>query len=1349
MTLLLSLSLVLGLVSVPNLVAKAAVIESDTTNFQNFADINQWKVYLSEPNGGYLSALDGLAAKANGYKFTVYSNSSDEDCSISAANLNIGASLHWYLAAQISPFEPDMDNSKHIDKLIVSREDRSSFDLDSLILGAGNEGTMEVNLTVTGYKGDNPVPGAVISESVQSYTYLNGQYGTFDVSDNSAFNDIDSFVITPGEESVIDFGVYIQSITARKNSININTAPTATDVQIGRGNGGQLDGNYTYTDAETDAEGDSFYQWYRSDDTAGTNEIVISGANAIYYTPTEADYGKYLRFEVTPMDAVGLAGISVKSSYYGITPDDTSDDAELINLKETIEGFSDDDPASGDFSTEVNQEDRTITVTGDVVLAKKTLELNIPHGVKVIWKARLIGHNAYTADVLHLNGEGEFELAEEGELGVGSEWGVESEIYEFCAIKTGVDFPQITVSGGLITIHTGNAIQTTGQKTSVIITGGNLTTYDGATIYTNSSDNLVKVSGGFVSSTIGTAIKSGGKVLINEGIVRSMQGTAVDSQGDITVSGRGQVITYGGVGIKLLNPEAVFTISSGLVFAYTDDDEEDMGPSILYHDETTGIGSIVVWDKTDGKTAYNAGTSDDIKVLINHANAKWAKDGSVSGIMVDNGTDRYFVMIPVVTVLGGAATVDYITVKSAPAKTTYYAGEALNLSGLVVTLNKCDGTSEDVPFEQFADKGITTNPTNGRTLITESSVVIITYTETGKTVNQRLTIIPAAVNHTVTFNDGDLNPLTISVTNGSSVGSVIWPADPVKAGYTFSGWYTGENGSGTVFIPNTLVNADVTVYAKWTAVSNGGSGGNNNNSGNSTNNNSGTMTSAIEQITVDVKEGNTDSIASQITIERTSKDNGEKSDKVTYQNDKAAETVQKLKAEGKDTARIVIPDEKDEVSETSVNIPVEALTTLAGGKINLQIDTEEAKISLPKESVLSASQVLTDGLYFRLVPVKSEAEKETVSNQARLNAVLVSKNSNATATIIGNPITIETNMPSMATDITLPLSGVIIPTNAAEKEVLLKQLAVYIEHSDGDKELVQGKLVEYKEGVYGICFRINKFSTFTVVKTDAFIKSSATEITGITAPSNAVIKGSNITASVANEISSLTVKAAVSSNATWKLYLDKELKKEAVNSKLILSTGKNISYIKVTAQDGTAQTYKLTITRNKSSKADVTKVIIPEKAVIKGNTITAAVADDKTSLTVNTQVSSKASIKLYSDKALKKEIVNRKLSLKEGVNTIYLKVTAENGTSSKVYTLKITRKASEYKSHISLGLIGSKDYADKVAEIFKKDYASANVTVKAKGKYYLVTMNFKDKAAAVKACEEMISREYIINYYFD
>jgi uncharacterized repeat protein (TIGR02543 family) len=45
------------------------------------------------------------------------------------------------------------------------------------------------------------------------------------------------------------------------------------------------------------------------------------------------------------------------------------------------------------------------------------------------------------------------------------------------------------------------------------------------------------------------------------------------------------------------------------------------------------------------------------------------------------------------------------------------------------------------------------------------------------------------------------------------------PANPARPLYTFGGWYTARNGGGTQFTPSTVVSGNITVYAKWTALS--------------------------------------------------------------------------------------------------------------------------------------------------------------------------------------------------------------------------------------------------------------------------------------------------------------------------------------------------------------------------------------------------------------------------------------------------------------------------------------------------------------------------------------------------
>jgi uncharacterized repeat protein (TIGR02543 family) len=82
--------------------------------------------------------------------------------------------------------------------------------------------------------------------------------------------------------------------------------------------------------------------------------------------------------------------------------------------------------------------------------------------------------------------------------------------------------------------------------------------------------------------------------------------------------------------------------------------------------------------------------------------------------------------------------------------------------------------------------------------------------------------------YTVTFNG---NGGTVAPGNETRVVSAsavtlgaIMPPDPARAEYTFLGWNTQADGSGTAFAASTPVTADITVYALWTPAGGGGSG---------------------------------------------------------------------------------------------------------------------------------------------------------------------------------------------------------------------------------------------------------------------------------------------------------------------------------------------------------------------------------------------------------------------------------------------------------------------------------------------------------------------------------------------
>lgn len=77
---------------------------------------------------------------------------------------------------------------------------------------------------------------------------------------------------------------------------------------------------------------------------------------------------------------------------------------------------------------------------------------------------------------------------------------------------------------------------------------------------------------------------------------------------------------------------------------------------------------------------------------------------------------------------------------------------------------------------------------------------------------------------TVTFMNGDSIYASKTVIQGNSLGD-DFPSAPSRSTYTFAGWYADASGSGTQFTSGTLVNANITLYAKW-SYNGGGSSGN-------------------------------------------------------------------------------------------------------------------------------------------------------------------------------------------------------------------------------------------------------------------------------------------------------------------------------------------------------------------------------------------------------------------------------------------------------------------------------------------------------------------------------------------
>ncbi|OMF98118.1 S-layer homology domain-containing protein [Paenibacillus sp. FSL R7-0337] len=237
-------------------------------------------------------------------------------------------------------------------------------------------------------------------------------------------------------------------------------------------------------------------------------------------------------------------------------------------------------------------------------------------------------------------------------------------------------------------------------------------------------------------------------------------------------------------------------------------------------------------------------------------------------------------------------------------------------------------------------------------------------------------------------------------------------------------------------------------------------------------------TTKTELIQVDVAIGGANAVGiTKVPVQRTTHSNGTITDLVRFTKDKAEEAVKKAKETGQSIARVVIPDAADNVSEVNVQIPAETAKLLKENGIVLEIYTENAIVRVPNESLEGTLQ----DFYFRLVPVRSATERNEIEKRATLEAVVREVAKDNKIEVVARPMTIETNLSSRAVTLILPLRDVKLPANEAARNAFLAQLGIFIEHTDGTKEVVKGKAVTYKEGLLGLEFSVSKFSTFTII----------------------------------------------------------------------------------------------------------------------------------------------------------------------------------------------------------------------------------------------------------------------------
>ncbi|ACT00085.1 S-layer homology domain-containing protein [Paenibacillus sp. JDR-2] len=239
----------------------------------------------------------------------------------------------------------------------------------------------------------------------------------------------------------------------------------------------------------------------------------------------------------------------------------------------------------------------------------------------------------------------------------------------------------------------------------------------------------------------------------------------------------------------------------------------------------------------------------------------------------------------------------------------------------------------------------------------------------------------------------------------------------------------------------------------------------------------------VRQVTVEIGDPDHPQVIVQIDIVR-EVIGGKKVDTVVMNEDKIKQAVASAIGAHQGTIRIIVDDiPGDPADEVKVKLTVNSIKYLLDSSIQVVIQTENATLHLSTEALgaMKGSQEF----FFDILPIRKKDEQDAVKDRT-VNAEAIRKIANSgKVTVIGMPMTIETNLPKVAVQVTFPLDSNVIPSDLNQRKLFLASLGVYIEHSDGEKVFQRGKIVYNDKGYpVGIEIEVNKFSTFTIVSAE-------------------------------------------------------------------------------------------------------------------------------------------------------------------------------------------------------------------------------------------------------------------------
>ena len=343
---------------------------------------------------------------------------------------------------------------------------------------------------------------------------------------------------------------------------------------------------------------------------------------------------------------------------------------------------------------------------------------------------------------------------------------------------------------------------------------------------------------------------------------------------------------------------------------------------------------------------------------------------------------------------------------------------------------------------------------------------------------------------------------------------------------------------------------------------------------------------------------------------------------------------------------------------------------------NYADNNDERTISVFRNGIAAPTVQATSVMFYNTLP-QSTSLSWSRGNGSRVAVFMVEGNSGTPAPMVNTAYTANATFGNGAPIGTSGWysiydgTGTTVTITSLKPGTNYRAMVVEYNHNAGGYQQYLSEMVQN-----------NPVNVTTAASTDATL-SSLVLSTGTLSPIFASAT-ETYTATVGNAITSIALTPTVNqANATVQMRINggayAQVSSGSESPAFSLNVGSNTMEVKVTAQDGTStKTYTLTVTRTGANNADLASLSITEGTLsptfVAGTTTYAATVTANTLKVMATVAHSDATITVNGSPVTSGS-ASGNIALSTGLNVITVVVTAQDGITTKTYTLNITQES--------------------------------------------------------------------------